>query len=323
MTTDDNKKLAKTSTEFCCKLCDYLTSKKYNYELHCQTKKHKNTLLTTNDNEKLAKTSAIINITCDKCEKQFNDRAGLWRHKKKCDSMKTTDTKEGNNDTKLNDNNLIMLLINDNKELRNLLIEQCKDKDELKNMVIEQQNMVMKVLENGTNNTNNTIHTNSHNKAFNLNFFLNETCKDAMNIMDFVESIELQLSDLERVGEVGYIEGISNIIIKNLKNLDITQRPVHCTDKKRETLYVKDDNKWEKDDENIKMHKMIRKVQDKNFRLIKKFKEKYPYYNKASSKQSDVYNNIIIESMGGKGDNDYKKEEKIIKKVSKEIFVEK
>jgi hypothetical protein len=144
-----------------------------------------------------------------------------------------------------------------------------------------------------------------------------------MNIMDFVESIELQLSDLERVGEVGYIEGISNIIIKNLKNLDITQRPVHCTDKKRETLYVKDDNKWEKDDANIKMHKMIRKVQDKNFRLIKKFKEKYPYYNKASSKQSDVYNNIIIESMGGKGDNDYEKEEKIIKKVSREVLVEK
>jgi hypothetical protein len=261
---------------------------------------------------------------CNGCDKQFNDRAGLWRHKKKCVSEKYSDMKESNNDTKLNDNNLIMLLINDNKELRNLLIEQCKEKDELKNMMMEQQNMVMKVIENGTNNTtNNTINTNSHNKAFNLNFFLNETCKDAMNIMDFVESIQLQLSDLESVGEKGYIEGISNIIVKNLKALDITQRPVHCTDKKRETLYVKDDDKWEKDDENIKMHKMIRKVQDKNFRLIKKFKEKYPEYHKPSSKQSDVYNNIIIESMGGRGDNDYEKEEKIIKKVSKEVLVEK
>jgi hypothetical protein len=156
-----------------------------------------------------------------------------------------------------------------------------------------------------------------------LNFFLNETCKDAMNIMDFVESIQLQLSDLENVGQKGYIEGISNIILKNLKALDITQRPVHCTDKKRETLYVKDDNKWEKDDENVKMHKMIRKVQDKNFRMIKKFKEKYPEYHKASSKQSDVYNNIIIESMGGRGDNDFEKEEKIIKKVLKEVVIEK
>jgi hypothetical protein len=189
-------------------------------------------------------------------------------------------------------------------------------------MMIEQQSMVMKVLENGTHNTT-TTHTNSHNKAFNLNFFLNETCKDAMNIMDFVESIQLQLSDLESVGEKGYVAGISDIIIKNLKDLDVTQRPVHCTDKKRETIYVKDDNKWEKDDENTKMHKMVRKVQDKNFRLIKKFKEKYPEYHKASSKQSDVYNNIIIESMGGRGDNDFEKEEKIIKRISKEVFVEK
>ena len=146
-----------------------------------------------------------------------------------------------------------------------------KDNSELKNMM-------MKVIENGTNNittNNNTTHTNSHNKAFNLNFFLNETCKDAMNIMDFVESIKFQLSDLESVGEKGYIEGMSNIIIKNLKDLDVTQRPVHCTDKKRETIYVKDEDKWEKDDDNKKMHKMVRKVQDKNFRMIQKFKETF------------------------------------------------
>jgi hypothetical protein len=188
---------------------------------------------------------------------------------------------------------------------------------------MEQQNMVMKVLEKGTHNTTTTTHTNSHNKAFNLNFFLNETCKDAMNIMDFVESIKLQLSDLESVGEVGYIEGISNIIVKNLKELDVTQRPVHCTDKKRETIYIKDEDKWEKDEEQKKMHKIVRKVADKNIRLLPKFKEKYPDYNKASSKHSDTYNKIIIESMGGAGDNDFEKEEKIIKKVSKEVIIEK
>ena len=208
---------------------------------------------------------------------------------------------------------LILFLIKQNSEL-------IKEQGSIKQMMIEQQNIVLEIAKNGTNNI---INTNSHNKAFNLNFFLNETCKDAMNIMDFVESIQLQLSDLENVGEKGYIEGISDIIVKNLKALDITQRPVHCTDKKRETLYIKDDNKWEKDEDNTKMHKMIRKVQDKNFRMIKKFKEKYPYYNKASSKQSDVYNNIIIESMGGRGDNDYEKEEKIIKKVSKEVTIDK
>jgi hypothetical protein len=145
-----------------------------------------------------------------------------------------------------------------------------------------------------------------------------------MNIMDFVDSIKLQLSDLERVGELGYIEGISNIIVKNLKELDVTKRPVHCTDKKRETLYIKDENKWEKEDEEKKkMHKVIKKVADKNARLLPKFKEAYPDYNKASSKISDQYNKIIIESMGGSGDNDYEKEEKIIKKITKEVIVEK
>ena len=125
----------------------------------------------------------------------------------------------------------------------------------------EMKNMMMKVIENGTHNTtNNTTNTNSHNKAFNLNFFLNETCKDAMNIGEFVDSLKLQLSDLEKVGENGYIEGISSIIVKNLKQLDVTKRPVHCTDKKRETVYIKDNNIWEKDENKLQMHKLIKKV---------------------------------------------------------------
>jgi len=144
-----------------------------------------------------------------------------------------------------------------------------------------------------------------------------------MNIMDFVDSIKLQLSDLERVGELGYVDGISNIIVKNLKELDITQRPVHCTDKKRDTLYIKDENKWEKDEEKKKMHKVIRKVADKNARLLPKFKEAHPDCNKSASKFSDQYNKIIVESMGGQGDNDFEKEEKIIKKITKEVVVEK
>jgi hypothetical protein len=180
---------------------------------------------------------------------------------------------------------------------------------------------MMKVLENGTHNTTNN--TNSHNKAFNLNFFLNETCKDAMNIMDFVDSIKIQLSDLENVGELGYIEGISKIIVKNLKELDITQRPVHCTDKKRETMYIKDKDKWEKDEERLKMHKVVRRVTCKNQNLIPKFKEAHPDCGKYHSKFSDQYNKIVVESMGGSGDNDFEKEEKIIQNISKQVFVEK
>jgi hypothetical protein len=183
--------------------------------------------------------------------------------------------------------------------------------------------MMMKVLENGTHNTNSHNTTNSHNKAFNLQFFLNETCKDAMNIMDFVDSIKLQLSDLENVGEVGYVEGISDIIVSNLKKLDVTKRPVHCTDKKRETMYIKDEDKWEKDEQNVKLHKFVRKVAAKNQRLLPKFKEEHPDCLQYHSKYSDQYNKIVYESMGGKGDNDYEKEEKIIKRVSKEVTIDK
>jgi hypothetical protein len=175
-------------------------------------------------------------------------------------------------------------------------------------MLVKQNSELLEVIKNGTHNTNNSHNnTNSNNKTFNLQFFLNETCKDAMNIMDFVNSIKLQLSDLESVGKLGYVEGISNIITTNLKALDVTQRPVHCTDKKR-VLYIKDENKWEKEDEEKKkIRKVIKRIASKNQNLLPKFKEAHPDCSKASSKFSDQYNKIIIKSCGGSGDNDVEK----------------
>jgi hypothetical protein len=303
MTTIDNENVGESSSIFCCEKCDYITGKKYNLEKHFLTTKH---IKTINNNDLVGKSSKKSHI-CEKCEKAYNDRAGLWRHNKKCVGQHNISQNVLIQNNEPTDKDLIMLLIKENSELKT---------------------MMMKVLENGTtqnsnNTTNTTTHTNSHNKAFNLNFFLNETCKDAMNITDFVESIKLQLSDLEKVGELGYVEGISNIIVKNLKDLDVTQRPVHCTDKKRETMYIKDEDKWEKDDEQKKMHKMVRKVADKNARMVPKFKEAHPDCGKSSSRYSDQYNKIIMEAMGGRGDNDFEKEEKIIKRVSKEVIVEK
>ena len=185
------------------------------------------------------------------------------------------------------------------------------------------KNMMMKVIENGTHNTNNTIQTNSHNKAFNLNLFLNETCKDAMNISDFLDSIQLQLSDLEKMEEIGFVQGISNIIIRNLNALDVSKRPIHCTDKKRETIYIKDQGVWEKDEENTKIRGFVKKVAGKNARLLQVFKEKHPDYNQYHSKYSTQYNKLIIEAFGGKGDNDLEKEDKIIRNITKNIVVEK
>ena len=298
MTTNDNDNLGKLCFKYYCEKCDYKTCKKSSFDKHIESKKHKNNGLTTNNNENYAKLCSK-KYECENCEKGFNDRAGLWRHNKKCNEP------QNSNKSSEISQELILTIIKQNSELQQTIVEQNKT-------IIEMSKNIQ------TTNSHNNNNTNSHNKTFNLQFFLNETCKDAMNITDFVDSIKLQLSDLIKVGEIGYVEGLSSIITKNLNALDITQRPVHCTDKKREVLYVKDENKWEKEDENKnKIRKVIKKVMIKNQRLLPEYKEKYPDYNKASSKISDQYNTIIVESMGGRGDNDYEKENKIIKNITK------
>jgi hypothetical protein len=326
METLGDKILRNSAMKFYCKNCHYGTSRKSSYDGHLLSAKHIKRrigdVLETNGDTILQKICSS-KLTCEKCNKEYSSRNGLWKHKQICNSIKDYDSETND---KITDSNaesfdkdkLILMLINQNAEL-------IKETSEFKNIMLEQQTMMMKVIENGSNNTTNntTNNTNSHNKSFNLQFFLNETCKDAMNIMDFVDSIKLQLSDLEGVGELGYVEGISKIIVKNLKELDVTQRPVHCTDKKRETMYIKDEDKWEKDDEKVKLHKVVRRVTCKNQNLIPKFKEEHPDCGKYHSKFSDQYNKIVVESMGGPGDNDFEKEEKIIKNISKQVFIDK
>ena len=296
---------------FVCKNCHFYCSKQSNYDKHVLSRKHKNTaIILTNTYKKNAENADTQNFICE-CGKDYKHRQSLYNHKKVCTIQ------QNQNDNLIINKDFIMMILKQNQEI-------LKENGELKYMILDAQSQIMKVIENGTTQNNNSHNiTNSHNKAFNLNLFLNETCKDAMNIMDFVESIKLQVCDLENVGEVGYIEGISNIIVKNLNNLDITQRPVHCTDKKRETIYIKDEDKWEKDEEQNKMRKMIKKVADKNARLLPKFKEKYPDYGNYHSKNSDKYSKIIVESMGGSGNNDSEKEDKIIRNIAKNVVVEK
>ena len=306
METLGNQNKPETSQKYYCILCDYRTAKVSNYATHISTAKHikrdKNPVLETFGNQNKPKTSCS-QYFCEKCNREFKNRSGLWKHKQKCNETIDNDSeKEMSQTIDPSDKELIIMLIKKNDEL---------------------QNMMMEVIKNGTTQNSHNNTTNSHNKAFNLNFFLNETCKDAMNITEFVESIKLQLSDLERVGEVGYVEGISNIIVKNLKDLDVTQRPVHCTDKKRETMYIKDEDTWEKDEEQKKMHKVVRKVAAKNARMVLKYKELHPDCNTYHSKLSDKYNKIIIEALGGSGDNDFEKEEKIIRNISKTIGIDK
>jgi hypothetical protein len=297
-----NKKVAKRCNQFVCENCEYITDRKSSYDKHILTPKHFAAMVS---NEKVAKVAKSCNqYTCENCNKEYKDNSGLWRHKKICNTLNYLHLEEPKVVDEPSDKQLIMMLIKENIDFKTLMME---------------------VIKNGTHNTNtNTNTTNSHNKTFNLQFFLNETCKNAMNLTDFIDSIHLQLSDLERVGKIGYVEGISEIIVKNLNDLDVTQRPIHCTDKKRETLYVKDENIWEKEDEkNSKIRKGIKRVARKNSSLLKDFREKYPEYKNSQSKVSDKYNTIIVEAMGGKGDNDGEKEDKIIKNITKVVSIEK
>ena len=290
-TLGKEQKEQKEQKEYFCEKCNFKCSKKFNWSRHITTSKHKEEVFGKEPKEPKEKKEQIHTCTCGKT---YINASGLWKHKKVCKFDEINISNTTNNDK------LIEFLMKENKEIKELILE---------------------IVKNGTHNTtnNNTnTHTNSHNKAFNLNFFLNETCKNAMNITDFVDSIKLQLSDLMDVGEIGYVEGISKIIVKNLNSLDETVRPIHCTDKKRETMYVKDQGEWEKEDEKkTKLTKAVKTIANKNIRLLPQFREKYPEYNKSTTKMSDTYDKIVIESMTTDDD----KNEKIIKNISKATII--
>jgi hypothetical protein len=290
--------------KFYCENCDYTCSRKTCWTQHILTAKH---IKATN-----GLMPATKKYACENCNTNFKHHSSYYRHKKGCHKLALVTENTGRQQS----SNMITT---------ELVMELIKDNKEMKQIILEQNNTINSLVKNGISNNNVTNSlNNNNNKTFNLQFFLNETCKDAMNIMDFVESIKLQLTDLEKVGEIGYTQGISNIITTNLKALDVTQRPVHCTDKKRETMYIKDEDKWEKEDENkTKLRKVIKRVANKNIKLLPQFRGKYPDYNSSSSKVSDKYDKMVIEVMGGEGVNDLEKEDKIIQNISKCTTIDK
>ena len=304
--------LPKKSPKLACDICNYKCCKPSDMKKHLATSKH---LKMENGNHlEMSEKGKNIDYVCE-CKKIYKTNSGLWKHKKICDLTVEDNVKQET--IHITEPNVINTLINENKSLKEFMIEQNAD---FKNIILEVCKNFQTLNNGNTINSNN----NNHNKTFNLQVFLNETCKDAMNIMDFADSIKLQLTDLENVGEYGFVNGISNIIIKSLQEMDVNLRPVHCSDLKREVAYVKENGIWEKDSpDNKLMKKAIKRVAHRNIRQINEWKKLYPDCGLSDSKKSNQYNELVIEAMGGRGDDDEGKANKIVKKIMKNVVIDK
>jgi sulfopyruvate decarboxylase TPP-binding subunit len=283
--------------EFVCEICDYKCSRKFCLQQHQTTAKHINAIKSYEN--------ATSKYACKNCDKYFQHHSSLYRHQKICNSFQTINQ------------DVIIELLKQNQDFKMLIVEQ--------NNKLEQHNTkLLNLLENNVAVSNTINNINSNNKTFNLQLFLLENCKDAMNLSEFLESIKIQLADVEAVGELGYINGISKLIIQNLKSLDVTKRPIHCTDEKREIIYIKEAGVWTKDEDCSKLRRLIKTVSNRNFKHTRLYKEKYPDCITSESKYSDTYNKIVIEATGGGSKcNDYESENKIMKKIAKAITIDK
>ena len=312
---DAPQKLAK---KFYCEKCYYGCSKESDFKKHLGSLKHIN----GNKPDVVELSHVAIEIKCIKCNKKYETKSGLWKHNKVCTyEPEPTPAKK----YKLYEKDKLVevlleehsFLKKENSDFKNIILELVKSNTDL-------QKQMMEVCKNGIN-TNNTsiVNSNNHNKTFNLQFFLNEQCKDAMNIMDFVDSMKLEFSDLEEVGKVGYVEGISNIIIRKLNELDIYKRPIHCSDSKREIMYVKDENVWEKENSTYdKLRKAIKRVTYKNSAMLVPWSQEHPQCMNNQHHLNDVYVQMISQSMGGK-ESFLESENKIMKKIAKSVIIEK
>ena len=297
---------------FICECCNYKCCKNSEYIKHLLTRKH---IGNASGNIKISESKHI----CAICKKIYKSRKGLWSHNKVCnidivEPVKSSiDNSVDNSDDNSLDNSDFEM-----KTLSNLVVELIKSNQELQKQVFE-------VCKTSSSNINSHNTINSNNKNFNLNFFLNEQCKDAMNIMDFVNTFQLSLSDFERIGEVGYVEGISTIVIDKLNQMDVYKRPIHCSDAKRETMHVKDNDVWIKDaSANDKIRLALKHITKKNTDMIRPWLNAHPGVLNSEHRLNDKYQEMFIEAMGGRKNKNMKEgEDKIIKKICKMVLIDK
>ena len=297
------EKSPKVVKKFSCEKCDYNCRKRSDFEKHLLTSKHlAGSILELAGSEKVA-----LGHTCTICNKQYKTGSGLWKHYKICTKPDETIVEPKDK--------VIELLIKENTDFKNIVLEMVKSNGELQKQMVE-------MCKNSNNNIhNNTV--NSNNKTFNLQFFLNEQCKDAMNLSDFMNSFELGLEDLESIGELGYVEGITKIMVDRLNAMDIYKRPVHCSDAKRETLYVKNDDRWEKEARNNpKLRYAIKTASFQSMKLTVLWSDTYPESKSSESRLNDKYMKLVFNSTGGTGEI-ADSEDKIIRRILKEIVIDK
>ena len=304
--------------KYACEVCHIKTNNKKDYEKHLLTAKHLRwSQGDAGDSPGDSKYPNKSIYTCDNCNKIYNSRNGLWKHKKICLEVVLFNSHEEHTENIFLHTNTHSNTNSDITTLTGLVIEVVKNNTEFQKQMLEMCKNVQ------SNNISNNCHnTTTNNNTFNLQVFLNEYCKDAMNISEFIDSFDLNLSDLENVGRLGYIEGMSNIIINKIKDLDVNKRPIHCSDLKREVIYIKDDDVWEREDaNNSKFRKVIKKVSGKNIGMLTDWREKYPECMDIDSEYNDIYMKLIASAMGSEDTDD--NENKIIKKVVKHVVIDK
>ena len=300
-----NKIQPEISFKYYCKKCDYGTAKKCNFDTHILSRKHNLATIHTDCQPKISS-----NFTCEVCNKEYKNRSGLWRHKQKC-------IKPAENIIELEEE------IPKSEYINDIISKLIKENQSMKDFMIEQNQEMIKIMvknNNNTTNNNQTINGNVNNK-FNINLFLNDKCKDAMNFAEFIKNIEISHEDLENNAQLGFANGISKIIMDNLNQLSICDRPIHCSDVKREIMYIKDDDKWEKEEDTKKLTTAIQDVSRKSVASLIEWQETNPEFEDMDSDFSNKFITMMQQSMAGsKRDALYPK---VIRSLAKETMIDK
>ena len=301
----------KNAKSHLCEKCNFICSNKYDYNKHLTTAKHNRIHENTQKPRKV--------YECDKCSQQYKFHSGLWKHKQTC---RFNEYIQPTNNI---DTSAVVMLLKQNQEFKHLMVDQYTQLQEAnkQNMVLQQQ-LVDAVKKTQNTVTTNNITNNNHTQKFNLNFFLNDTCKDAMSITDFLRNMNVHIDELEYIGNHGYVNGMTKMIMDRLKDMDITKRPIHCTDIKRETMYIKEDAGWSKDtDELSKLRKILSRISMNNYRTVPDWRTAHPDCEVMESRTYDFCYKMMRAILGDVEEEQIKLDNKIIKNMAKELFVQK